>query len=180
MSAAFHAAFIYSDEVLSDFEAMLAQKRETPLGTRVLLGVLGGAGGAWFGWKLYSEGFDLIRVGYLLVCSVMLVLAFTRRGQKDDTPARYRRHYQNRHVTFDFDEEGLEMRLEGQKNYARSKYKEVYGLFDTDKCLYIAIRGRAYYILPRDGVSDGQAGELVSFLEKKCAKKFQHYDLAKQ
>ena len=178
MSAGFHAAFLYSDEVLGDFEAMLAQKRETPMGTRVLLGVVGGGGAVYFGWMLYQQGFDLMRVGYLLICSVMLVLALSRRtSRQDETPARYRRHYQNRHATFDFDEEGLEMRLEGQKNYARSKYKEVYGLFDTDRCLYIAIKGRAYYILPRDGLTEGSCDDLMKFLEKKCAKKFQHYAL---
>ena len=176
MSEKLHAAFIYSQEVMDDFEAMLDQKRDMPLGTRVVLGVLGGVGGAYFGWMLYREGFDFMRVGYLLICSVLLVLALSKRsGQKDETPAKYRKHYLNRHVTFDFNDEALEMRLEGQKNYARSKYKEVYGLFDTDRCFYIAIRGRAYYILPRDAAPE----ELKAFLEKKCGKKFQHYDLTK-
>ena len=180
MSDKFHAAFIYSDAVLNDFDAMLTQKRDTPMATRVVLGALGAGGAVYFGWMLYRGGFDVMRVAYLLVCSVLLVLAFSRGGKsRDDTAGRYRRHYLNRHATFDFDDEGLELRLEGQKNYARSKYKEVYGLFDTDQCLYAAIKGRAYYILPRDGVSDGRSDELVTFLEKKCRKKFQHFDVPK-
>ena len=73
--------------------------------------------------------------------------------------------------------DALEMKLEGQKSYARSKYGEVYGLFDTARCFYIFVKGRAYYILPKDAVAGGEAEELQKFLQKKCRKHFQHFDL---
>ena len=60
---------------------------------------------------------------------------------------------------------------------SRSKYGEVYGLFDTALCFYIFVKGRAYYILPKDAVSGGESEELQKFLQKKCKKHFQHFDL---
>ena len=98
-------------------------------------------------------------------------------SQKDDTPAKYRRAYQNRHATFSFDAQEFELRLEGQKRYARSKYKDVYGLCDTDRCFYLIIKGRAHYILPKAAVEGGSAEEFRQFIEKQCGRKFQHYDL---
>jgi glucose-1-phosphate adenylyltransferase len=68
------------------------------------------------------------------------------------------------------------MHLEGQKNYARSKFKEIYGLFDTDMCFYFVIKGKAYYILPRDSVEGGSDDDLKKYMEKKCGKRFVHYD----
>lgn len=174
----YSASFLYDDGALKDFEALYAKKRETPPGTRIMLALLGGAGAVYFGFMLYKDGMQFTRVGWLLICSVLLVLAFTRSDKRrDDTPAKYRKHYLSRHAAFKFDDEGLEMRLEGQKNYARSKYKDVYGLNETDLCLYFIVKGRAYYILPKDSIADGKADELKKYVEKKCARKFQRYEL---
>ena len=54
----FNAAFTYTDEVLSDFEALYLQKKEISPALRVALGVLGAAG----------DGLDvkIIRVGNLM------------------------------------------------------------------------------------------------------------------
>ena len=176
----FNAAFIYTDEVLKDFEALYLQKKEMSPATRILLGVLGAAGALYFGYMTYREGAQITRIGYLMICSIMLVLALSRSNKRpDDTVNKYRKYYLNHHAGVKVDEEGVELRIEGQKNYARSKFREIYGLFDTDKCLYCVIKGKAYYIIPRDGVADGRADELKKYLEKKCGKRFQHYEVNK-
>ena len=171
----FHAAFTYTDAVLSDFEALYRQKKEISPAMRIVLGVLGAAGAIYFGYMLYRDGISFAGVGYVLICSVLLVLALSRGGKRpDDSTAKYRKYYQGKQATFNIDENGVEMHLEGQKNYARSKFKEIYGLSDTDMCFYFVIKGKAYYILPRDSVEDAEA--LKKYMEKKCGKKFVHYD----
>ena len=168
----FHAAFTYTDAVLSDFEALYRQKKEISPAMRI---VLGAAGAIYFSYMLYRDGISFAGVGYVLICSVLLVLALSRGGKRpDDSTAKYRKYYQGKQATFNIDENGVEMHLEGQKNYARSKFKEIYGLSDTDMCFYFVIKGKAYYILPRDSVGDAEA--LKKYMEKKCGKKFVHYD----
>ena len=143
---------------------------------RIVLALLGAAGAVYFGLQLYREGMKLIYVGYLLICSVLLVVAFSGlRKRPDDSVQKYRRSYLGKKAAFEVDGEGVQLRLEGQKGFARSKYKEIYGLFDTDKCLYFAIKGRAYYILPKQAV-EGGAEALMKHMEKKCGRKFLHYD----
>ena len=171
----FHAAFTYTDAVLSDFEALYRQKKEISPAMRIALGVLGAAGAGYFGYMLYRDGISFAGVGYVLICSVLLVLALSSGGKRpDDSTAKYRKYYQDKQATFDIDESGVEMHLEGQKNHARSKFREIYGLFDTDMCFYFVIKGRAYYILPKASVADAEA--LKKYMEKKCGKKFLHYD----
>ena len=174
----FNADFVYTQAVLDDFEALYLQKKETPLATRIVLGALGVVGAVYFGYAMYRDGLSITRVGYLVICSLLMLVAFARGGNRpDDTLKKYRKYYLDKRVTFKFDDAGVEMHLEGQKNYARSKYKEIYGLFETDRCLYFVIKGKAYYIIVRDGVQDGQADELVKYLQKKCGKRFQHFDV---
>ncbi|MBQ6594473.1 MAG: YcxB family protein [Clostridia bacterium] len=174
----FQAAFIYSDDVLKDFEALYLKKKETPLSMRIALGVLGGGGAVYFGTRLYREGLQLVYVGYLMVCSLLLVIALSRRKNRpDDSLAKYRKYYKDRRATFRFDDNGVEMHLEGQKNFARSKFREIYGLFDTDLCYYFAIKGRAYYIVPKESITGGTDEEFRRYMQKKCAKRFQHFEL---
>ena len=171
----FTAAFTYTDAVLSDFEAMYRQKKEISPAMRIVLGALGAVGAVYFGYMLYRDGLSLTRVGYALICAVLLVVALSGGGRRpDESTAKYRKYYQGKRVTFKIDDNGVEMHLEGQKNYARSKFKEIYGLSDTDMCFYFVIKGKAYYILPRDSVGDAEA--LKKYMEKKCGKKFVHYD----
>ena len=171
----FHAAFTYTDAVLSDFEVLYRQKKEISPAMRIVLGVLGAAGAIYCGCMLYRDGISFAGVGYVLICSVLLVLALSRGGKRpDDSTAKYRKYYQDKQATFDIDESGVKMHLEGQKNYARSKFKEIYGLFDTDMCFYFVIKGKAYYILPKASVGDAEV--LKKYMEKKCGKKFLHYD----
>ena len=173
----FHAAFTYTDAVLSDFEAMYRQKKEISPAMRIVLGVLGAAGAVYFGYMLYRDGLSLTRVGYALICSVLLVVALSRGSKRpDNSTAKYRKYYQDKQATFSIDGNGVEMHLEGQKSYARSKFKEIYGLFGTDLCFYFVIKGKAYYILPRDSVEGGSADDLRKYMEKKCGKRFVHYD----
>ena len=108
---------------------------------------------------------------------IMLVVALHRPGKRpDDSVQKYRKYYQDKQATFNIDGNGVEIHLEGQKNYARSNFKEIYGLFDTDMCFYFVIKGKAYYILPRDSVEGGSADDLRKYMEKKCGKRFVHYD----
>ena len=175
--ALFNAAFTYTDAVLSDFEAMYRQKKEISPAMRIVLGALGAVGAVYFGWMLYRDGLSLTRVGYALICAVLLVVALSGGGKRpDDSTAKYRKYYQDKRATFKIDDSGVEMHLEGQKNYARSKFKEIYGLYDTDLCFYFVIKGKAYYILPRDSVQGAGADELKKYMEKKCGKRFLHYE----
>ena len=173
----FNAAFTYTDAVLSDFEAVYRQKKEVSPAMRIVLGVLGAVGVIYFGYMLYREGLQFARVGYALICSVLLVVALSGGGKRpDESTAKYRKYYQDKQATFKIDENGVEMHLEGQKNYARSKFREIYGLYDTDMCFYFVIKGKAYYILPKASVEGAGADELKKYMEKKCGKKFQHYE----
>ena len=177
----FEAGFTYTDAVLRDFEAMYLQKKETPLAMRLALGILGALGAGYFGWLLYHDGVQLTRIGYLLICSVMLVIAFSGiKPRPDDSLAKYRRYYLDKHADFKIDDEGVEFRLEGQKHPARSKFKEIYSLCDTDRCLYFVIKGRAFYILPREAVTGGSDEDLKAYMQKKCGKRFVHYELSKK
>ena len=177
---AFQASFTYTDAVLKDFEAMYLQKKETPLAMRLVLGILGALGAGYFGWMLYRDGVQLTRIGYLLICSVMLVIAFSRgKARPDDSLAKYRKYYLDHRADFKIDAEGVEFQLEGQQHPARSKFKEIYSLCDTDRCLYFVIKGRAFYILPRDSVTGGSAEDLMKYMQKQCGKSFVHYDLSK-
>ena len=173
----FRANFTYTDAVLSDFETLYRQKKEISPAMRIALGVLGAVGAIYFGYMLYSDGLQLIRVGYVVICSVLLVLALSGGNRRpDESTAKYRKYYQDKKVSFTVDDAGVEMHLEGQKNFARSKFREIYGLYDTDLCFYFVIKGKAYYILSRDAVEDGRADELKKYMEKKCGKRFLHYD----
>lgn len=172
----FNASFVYTDAILREFEAMYLAKKEITLPTRIILALVGVAGSIYFAYMTYLEGFRFTRTCYLMICSVMILLAFSRgRSRPDGTIEKYRKYYLNRRVDFKIDEEGVEMKLEGQKTYARSKFKEIYGLYETDHSLYFVIKGKAYYILSKAGLTNGSAEELMKYMRKKCAKTFQHY-----
>ena len=177
----FHADFTYTEAVLSDFEALYQQKKEISPATRIVLGALGLAGVIYFALSLHKNGLQFTQVGYLIICSLMLLVALHRSGKHpDETLAKYRRYYLDKGAAIQVDGSGVEFRLEGQKNHARSKFKEIYGLFETDLCLYFVIKGKAYYILPKASVEGGTVDELKKYMQKKCAKRFQYYDLAKK
>ena len=175
--ALYTASFVYTDAILKDFEALYLEKKKLSPAARVILALLGFAGVVYFAIMLYREGWRIAYVGYLMICSVLLVLAFSRgKSRPDDTVAKYRKAYLNHRVSFHFDGTGVEMKLEGQKNYARSKYREIYGLNETARCFYLIIKGRAYYILSREALGS-EAEELKKYLQKKCGKKFLAYDI---
>lgn len=177
--ALFSASFVYTDAILKDFEALYLEKKKLSPTARIVLGALGAVGAVYFGWMLYRDGAQFTRIGYLLICSVLLFLAFYRGSRHpDDTVEKYRKAYLHKRASFRFDSEAVEMKLEGQKSFARSKYRELYGLFDTDLCWYISMKGRGYYILPKSAFPDEEREELKKYLQKKCAKRFQHYDLS--
>ena len=177
--ALFQASFVYDRETLDDFERMYLDKKTISVPARIVLAVIGVAGAVYFGLSLYREGIrfgweSVAQVGYLLICSVMIVLAVSRgMARPDDTLDKYRKYYTDRRCTFQVDEEGVEMHLEKQKNYARSKFREIYGLYETERCFYFVIKGKAYYILPKGAVRGGTVEELRRYMERKCQKKFQ-------
>lgn len=175
--ALYAASFLYTDAILKDFEALYLEKKKLSPTARIILGLLGFAGAVYFAIMLYREGWRIAYVGYLMICSVLLVLAFSRgKSRPDDTVAKYRKYYLNHRVSFHFDETGVEMKLDGQKNYARSKYREIYGLNETARCLYLTIKGRAHYILPKEAFGE-ECEELKKYLQKKSGKKFIQYDI---
>ena len=173
----YRASFVFTDEILRDFEALYLEKKKLSPAARVVLGLLGAVGAAYFGWMLYREGVQFTRIGYLLICSVLLVLAFASgKKRPDDTVRKYRTSYMNKKATYSFGTDALEMKLEGQKSYARSKYKEIYALNETERCLYLIIKGRAHYIVSKEALG-GELEELKKYLQKKSGKKFIQYDI---
>ena len=174
----YHADFTYTDAVLKDFEALYLKKKEISPAARAVLGALGLVGAGYFGFSLYKNGLQFTQVGYLLICSLMLLVACHRPGKRpDDSLKKYRKYYLDKKAAVKVDDGGVELQIEGQKTHARSKFKEIYGLFDTDMCYYFVIKGKAYYILPKAAVEGGTPEEFVKYMQKKCAKRFLHYDL---
>lgn len=177
--SAFHANFVYTDEILSDFEALYHLKGSLSPAARIICGALGVAGAIYFGLQLYRHGFDIATTGYLIVCSLMILVAVSshRRSGADDTLKKYRKYYENRRVTFRIDTDGVDMKLEGQKNRAHSKFRQIYGLFETELCFYFVIKGKAYYILSKKALSQEDVDALRTYMQQQCKKKFQFYSL---
>lgn len=177
--AAFRADFIYTDAILSDFEALYWAKATISLPARILCGVIGAVGAVYFGLELYTQGLEIVRVGYLILCSLMILVACSsrKRSGADGTLQKYRKYYQDRRVSFRIDENGIEMKLEKQQNYAKSKFRQIYGLFETKLCFYFVIKGKAYYILSKKAFSESDVDALRSYMEQHCKKKFQFYEL---
>lgn len=116
-SSMFQACFVYTDEILSDFEKLYHLKGSLSPVARIICGVLGVAGAIYFGFQLYRHGFQIATAGYLIVCSLMILVAVSsrRRSGADDTLKKYRKYYENHRATFRIDADGVDMKLEGQK-----------------------------------------------------------------
>lgn len=178
----FRADFVYTEDILADFETLYQVKqRMSPL-ARVLCLTFGAVGAIYFGYSLYTDGLGPTRIGYLIVCSLMILVGCSgaRRSGSDETLKKYRKYYTDRRVSFLIDENGVEMRLEKQKSYAKSKFQQIYALYETERCYYFVIKGKAYYILSKAAIKGGTAEELKKYMEQKCKKKFQFYDLGAQ
>lgn len=177
--AEFSISFPYTNEILSDFEALYWTKGRLSPAARIICGAVGALGAIYFGLSLYREGLNFVHIGYLVVCSLMILVACSskKRSGSDATLQKYRKYYLNKTASFRLDDNGVEMKLEGQRNHARSKYQQIYGLFETKKCFYFVIKGKAYYIISKDALSEEDAGRLRSHMERRCRKKFQYYDL---
>ena len=171
--------FTYTDEVLGDFEAMYRLKTAVSPLTRLVLALIGAAGVIVFVVLMLLKGFS---VGFLvpavLFALLLLFALVVGRKRADSSVERYRKHYLNKKAHVLLDDSGVELKLNGQKSYARSKYKDIYSLLETEKTLFLEIKGRAFYILPKDGM-DGSTEDLKAFVQKKCGKRFVHYDVAK-
>ena len=123
--------------------------------------------------KGFSVGFLVPMVLFALI----LLLAFAvGRKKADSSVERYRKHYLNKKVHVQVDDNGVELKINGQKSFARSKFKDVYSLLETEKNLFLEIKGRAFYILPKDGM-DCSVEELKAFIQKKCGKRFVQYNV---
>ena len=178
-SSMFQACFVYTDEILSDFEKLYHLKGSLSPVARIICGVLGVAGAIYFGFQLYRHGFQIATADYLIVCSLMILVAVSsrRRSGTDDTLKKYRKYYENHRATFRMDADGVDMKLEGQKNHAHSKFRQIYSLFETERCFYFVIKGKAYYILPKKALSQEDADALRTYMQQQCKKKFQFYAL---
>ena len=119
---------------------------------------------------------SVARIGYLVGCSVLLLVAVSAgRDRHDETVSKYKKHYTGKKTDFCIDEDGIYLKISGQKNHAQSKFSQIYGLYETEKCFYFVIRGKAYYILPKASVTGGTADELKTYMQKKCKKNFMSY-----
>jgi len=169
--------FVYTDEVLNDFEAMYRHKTGVSPITRLVLGLLGGAGVLVFAVLMLLKGFSVGLLVLLIVSALVLLLALALGRKRADTSVeRYRKHYLNKKAHVLVDANGVELKINGQKSFARSRYKDIYSLLETDSAFYLEVKGRAFYILPKDGM-DCEADELRSFVQKRCGKRFVKYDL---
>ena len=172
----FTASFIYTDEILTDFMAVYNLKKQVHPGTRVVCALGGLAGILYFGYMLYADGASVARVGYLVTCSLLLLVAVSGgRDRSDGTTDKYKQYYAGRKVDFRIDQEGVWMQLSDQKSQAHSAFSQIYSLCETDKCFYFIIKGKAYYIISKQAVSGGTPEELASYMQSHCQKRFLHY-----
>ena len=175
----FKGIFTYTDEILDDFAAMYRAKTAVSPVTRLILALIGLVGIGAFVVLMVLNGFS---VSYLIpvvfFALILLLSLMIGRKKADSSVERYRKHYLNKRVHVALDNSGIELKINGQKSYARSKYKDVYSLLESEKSLFLEIKGRAFYILPKAGM-DGSIEALKEYVQKKCGKKFQLYDLKK-
>ena len=172
--------FTYTDEVLSDFEAMYRMKTAVSPVTRLVMALIGLAGAAVFTVLIIIKGYSLGFLVPLIMFALVLLLALMAgRKKADHSVQRYRQHYLNKKAHVVLDISGIELRIDGQKSFARSNFKDVYSLLETGRSLFLEIRGRAFYILPKDGMDDS-AENLKAFIQKRCGKHFVYYDVSKE
>ena len=171
------ASFVYTDEVLRDFEAMYREKTAVSPITRIVLALVGLLGLGVFVALMVVKGFS---VGFLvpaIVFGLVLLLSVTMgRRKADGSVQRYRKYYLNKKAHFAVDNTGVELKINGQKAYARSKFKDIYNLLETEKTLFLEIKGRAFYIVPKDAIT-GSVEELKEHLQKKCLRRFVTYSV---
>lgn len=169
--------FVYTDEILRDFESMYRAKTSVSPVTKLVMGLIGAAGMIVFLVLMFLKGFS---VGFLFLTAafalLLLLALFGGRKKVSDSAERYRKHYLNKKVHVLLDDNGVELKINGQKSFARSKFKDVYSLIETEKTLFLEIKGRAFYILPKDGM-DCSTSDLKAFIQKKCGKRFVQYDV---
>ena len=95
----FTASFIYTDEILEDFMAVYLIKKQVHPGTRVVCAAGGLAGILYFGYALYTQGMSVARIGYLMTCSLLLLVAVAGgRDRNDGTTDKYKQYYAGRNV----------------------------------------------------------------------------------
>ncbi|MBR4193381.1 MAG: YcxB family protein [Oscillospiraceae bacterium] len=173
----FKGIFVYTEEVLNDFEAMYRMKTAVSPATRLVLGLIGAAGMLVFLVLMLLKGFSVGFLVPMVLFALILLLAFAvGRKKADSSVERYRKHYLNKKVHVQVDDNGVELKINGQKSFARSRFKDVYSLLETDKTFFMEVKGRAFYILPKDGM-DCSAEALKNFVQKKCGKRFVKYDV---
>ncbi len=173
----FKGIFVYTDEVLRDFEAMYRMKTAVSPITRIVMGLIGAAGTVVFLVLMLLKGYSLHYLIPMVFSALFLLLALlVGRKKVEGSVDRYRKHYLNKKAHVQLDDNGIELKINGQKSFARSKFKEVYSLLETEKTFFLEIKGRAFYILPKDGM-DCSPDDLRSFVQKKCAKHFVKYDV---
>ena len=84
-SSMFQASFVYTDEILSDFEKLYHLKGSLSPVARIICGVLGVAGAIYLGFQPYRPGFQIATAGFFIVCSLMILGAvFSRRRSGAD------------------------------------------------------------------------------------------------
>ena len=171
----FSASFVYTDEVLRDFEAMYLDKTAVSPATRIVLAIVGVVGLGAFVALMFLMGFSVGLLIPAIVFGLLLLLSVTMgRRKADSSVQRYRKYYLNKKANFSVDDTGVELKISGQKTYARSKFKDIYNLLETEKTLFLEIKGRAFYIVPKDAVVVSAEG-LKEYLQKKCMRRFTLY-----
>ncbi len=179
VSGPFSADFVYTDALLKDFEKFYQEKQKTRPAVRIVLGIFGAMGALYFGYGLYTEGFGITRVGWLIACSLMLLVAFSsgHGNGADNTVDQYRKYYLNVGVHFDINEDGVQMQLATQKKGASSKFTKIYGLYETEHSFYFVIKGKAYYIISKKAIEGGTPEDLHDYMESHCQKTFLSYSV---
>ena len=171
----YKANFVYTDEVLRDFEAMYLEKTAVLPVTRSVLGLIGLAGLGLFALLIVRKGATIGLLIPAVLFGLVLLLSVTMgRKNAGNSVQRYRRYYLNKKAHFTVDGNGVELKISGQKAFARSKFKEIYNLLETEKTFFLEIKGRAFYIVPKDSI-DGGAESFKEYLQKKCMRRFVSY-----
>ena len=171
--------FTYTDEVLNDFEAMYRMKTAVSPAVRLGMTVIGVAGIAVFGVLILLKGYSVGFLVPLVLFALVLLLALAAgRKKADSSVERYRKAYLNKKAQVTLDTNVVELKLEGQKSYARSNFKDVYSLLETEKTFFLEIKGRAFYIIPKAGMN-AAAEDVKEYVQKRCGKHFVYYDVGK-
>lgn len=146
-------------DIMTDFEEFLAKQSAISMKSRILFGMLGVLCVIGSGTLLYRQDFSLSAVGFVVVGSLLLLMAF-RKSKPRSNP--YRNALTGKKIDLVVDDNGVRMDVDG-KLTSSARWKKIHGAFESEKCFYIETGVNAYFIIDKKAASP----DLRKLLEKK-------------